>query len=115
MTEQQADVTATIALSNAEEQAAEATLKIRVLDGKKVVTETERTVCVEGKSTKQMASLPLSITKPHLWNGTADPFIYRAEVTLCKTARKSTAWNSRWACAISRWTPTRASSSTANT
>lgn len=88
VTEQQADVTATIALSNGEEQATDATLKIRVLDGKKVVTETERTVRVEGKSTKQMASLPLSITKPHLWNGTADPFIYRAEVTLCKDGKE---------------------------
>lgn len=82
VTDQLAKVTATVALSNAEEKTREATVKVRVMDGTKVIAEASRTVAVQGKTDNQKTSLPISIAKPHLWNGTADPFMYSAEVTL---------------------------------
>lgn len=79
--ENTATVKALVQLSNSTGTVREAELKVRVLDGDRQVLETSAAVSVqpEDNDTKELS---FKITDPHLWNGTEDPFIYRAEISL---------------------------------
>lgn len=73
-----AEVTASVCISN-RSSLSRAALRIEVKDGNRTVCRTGRQVDL---NTETRVDLPLSISKPRLWNGREDPFIYRAEVTL---------------------------------
>lgn len=82
VSEKQADINARILLSNSDKQAQEVTLKISVKDGDKVVYEKTKAVSAQADTDKQAVDIDFSIKKPHLWNGTADPFMYSVDITL---------------------------------
>lgn len=81
---EQADVCARVVLSNASGQERSGTLKLRVLDGERTVCEVQQPVVLAPESTVQSVEIPFTVRKPHLWNGTSDPFLYQAEVTLAE-------------------------------
>ena len=58
---------------------------------------------------------PVGVDNPHLWNGTADPYLYNVYVTVPENGTVVDTGTTRRACAISASTPTTASSSTAIT
>lgn len=78
----QADVCARVNLSNATETAQEAVVRVSVMDGDSEVLRTEKRVTVSPKVAVQQEELPFSLKSPHLWDGVADPFMYRVEVSL---------------------------------
>ena len=80
VTPEQADVDAVVKLSNGG-AAADLQVKVRVCDGDKTVTTAEQSVTLAAGQDGETL-LPLTVRRPRLWNGTQDPFSYRAEVTL---------------------------------
>jgi beta-galactosidase len=61
---------------------ADARARIRFLDdGERLVAQNSVAILELAKG-KTDVSLPFSITKPHLWQGTEDPYLYNVEVTL---------------------------------
>ncbi len=77
---EKAEVAATILLSNRNEARRIQTL-VEVKENDKVVCRTEKSVKLNA-NTEERVVLPFSIDRPHLWNGTQDPFMYQVEVTL---------------------------------
>ncbi|MBW8880221.1 MAG: DUF4982 domain-containing protein [Asticcacaulis sp.] len=79
LSDSRADLTARVLLVN-DGKAGQAVVRVKVLDadGKTVATASRRQT-VTGAAT---AELPLSVKKPHLWQGRADPYLYHAEVTV---------------------------------
>lgn len=84
VSEDKADVTARVMLSSADTVATAATLRLQVLDGTKEIVSTEQPCTVSPKDDRQAVDLPFTIARPHLWNGTADPHMYRVLVSLVK-------------------------------
>lgn len=87
VTPEQADVDAVVKLSNRGD-AQEVQVKLSVKDGDREVVRAEQTVTLAARQDSEVR-LPVSILKPRLWNGTADPFSYRAEVTLWADGRET--------------------------
>lgn len=87
VTPEQADVDAVVKLSNRGE-AQEVQVRLRVKDGEREVVRAEQTVTLAARQDCEVR-LPVSLLKPRLWNGTADPFCYRAEVTLWADGRET--------------------------
>ncbi len=77
---EEAKVEAVVKLSNGG-AAADLQVKVRVCDGDKTVTTAEQSVTLAAGQDGETL-LPLTVRRPRLWNGTQDPFSYRAEVTL---------------------------------
>ena len=77
-----AKVEAGIALSNNKERAQTVRVRVQVSDGRSVITEQTRSVTVRPHTAVQMIDIPFSIDQPHLWNATADPFLYTVTVSL---------------------------------
>ncbi len=82
VTDEKADVTARILLSNAGERARNVQLRLKVLEGDKAVYETDRPVVVAAGAMVQEEKVAFSLRRPRLWDGVSDPFMYRAVVTL---------------------------------
>ena len=76
----EAKVEALVKLSN---RGARKGLKVKaeVKDGQKVVSAGNEQITLDADANGQVV-VPLSIRKPHLWNGTKDPFMYNVEITL---------------------------------
>lgn len=87
VTPEQADVDAVVKLSNRGD-GQEVQVKLSVKDGDREVVRAEQTVTLAARQDSEVR-LPVSILKPRLWNGTADPFSYRAEVTLWADGRET--------------------------
>lgn len=87
VTPEQADVDAVVKLSNRGE-AQEVQVKLSVKDGDREVVRAEQTVTLAARQDSEVR-LPVSLSKPRLWNGTTDPFSYRAEVTLWADGRET--------------------------
>lgn len=81
---QEAQVNARILLSNAG-ATGEATVRLTVKDGKRIVTENHQTVALPERAGE--VTLPIVLKQPRLWNGRQDPFCYQAEVTLEQNGR----------------------------
>lgn len=58
------------------------TVRVDLFDGTKLIDSRSTKVDVEAGAINQAALTDLSIRRPHLWNGTDDPFCYRVVVTL---------------------------------
>lgn len=80
--EKQADICARIILSNNGNLPEKAVLKLRIKEGDRVVIEKEKEVLVAPHTAIQPEQMEFSLKNPRLWNGTKDPFIYKAEVAL---------------------------------
>ena len=77
-----AEVSARIELSNAAERPQPAVVRLRIADGERTVYEAEKEIVVAPHATAQQERIDFVLEHPRLWNGTADPFLYRAEATL---------------------------------
>ena len=82
----EAKIEALVKLSN---RGASKGLKVsaQVKDGKKVVVEASEKITLNADADGQLV-LPLFVKKPHLWNGTKDPFMYNVEITLWDNDKK---------------------------
>lgn len=81
-----AKVRALVELSNGSATERTVELKMRLMDGKKVVQEITKAQTLSGSSSVQQ-ELVLEINQPHLWNGRQDPFLYQAEVVLSRNGQ----------------------------
>ena len=88
VTGKQADVCARINLSNGTEHPHKAILKLQINEGAKTVYESEKEVTIAPHTTVQPESMEFTLSNPHLWNGTQDPFMYQAVVTLSKDGKE---------------------------
>ena len=75
-------MSARIELSNAAERPQPAVVRLRIADGERTVYEAEKEIVVAPHATAQQERIDFVLEHPRLWNGTADPFLYRAEATL---------------------------------
>lgn len=80
--ERRAEVCARVELSNGTDEAQQAVVRLRIADGGRRVCEVEKKVLVAPRVSAQEEQIDFVVERPHLWNGTADPFLYRAEVSL---------------------------------
>ena len=76
-----AAVRALVALSNGGDAAVSAEVRLRLLDGDREVAAQHLTLTLPADSSIK-SELPVSLRRPHLWDGRRDPFRYRAEVSL---------------------------------
>lgn len=88
VSDKQADVCTRINLSNATGQAQKAVIKLCIKDGENTVYEAEKGVTIAPNTDMQAENMEFSLQNPHLWNGTEDPFMYQAIVTLSKDGRE---------------------------
>lgn len=65
----------------------EAELRVEVTDGAKTICQESRNIQLKAGENIQ-EELPISIKKPHLWNGRQDPFMYQVTVTLHKDGKQ---------------------------
>ncbi len=82
VTAEAAEVRALVKVANHEGQPADVTVRVQVLDaaGTGVVEATGRVHLVAGG--RGEITLPLHFVSPHLWNGRADPYLYRVQTTV---------------------------------
>lgn len=85
---ERADLDVRVMLANATSETRNVQVQVDVMDGNKVVQSASREVSVAAGAEAQAESVGLSIARPHLWDGTADPFLYRAVVTLRADGRE---------------------------
>lgn len=87
VTKEQAEVCARVLLSNGNEEEQTLKIKIEIIDGERVVCAKEKEANVAPRCNNYEVPLEFSIKSPRLWNGTDDPFIYRAVVTLLQEGK----------------------------
>lgn len=87
VTDDAADVTARINLSNAGKDVQKATVKVQVKDGDKPVYETQKEVTIQPSAAVQQEEISFNLKRPHLWNGMEDPFMYRTIVSLVQNGK----------------------------
>ncbi len=85
---QQAGILARINLSNGTEHSRQATLKLQVKEGDKVVYQADKNVTVAPHTKVQSEEMSFTLPNPHLWNGTEDPFMYQTVITLMKDGKE---------------------------
>jgi len=88
VTDKQADICARINLSNGTAQPQKAILKLQINEGAKTVYESEKEVTIAPRTTVQPENMEFTLSNPHLWNDTQDPFMYQAVVTLSKDGKE---------------------------
>lgn len=84
----QAGILARINLSNGTEHLRQATLKLQVKEGDKVVYQADKNVTVAPHTKVQSEEMSFTLPNPHLWNGTEDPFMYQTVITLMKDGKE---------------------------
>ena len=86
---ERAEVCAKVMLSSNATAPRRARLRVEVKDGDRVVAAREKEVEINPKASAQADTLNFSISKPRLWNGTEDPFMYRTVTTLLTDGREA--------------------------
>lgn len=86
--EKQAAVLARINLSNGTEHPRQATLRLQVKEGDKVVYQADKKVTVAPHTSVQPEEMSFTLLNPRLWNGREDPFMYQTVITLVKDGKK---------------------------
>lgn len=76
----EARVSAQVRLSLKDTTGRSRSLRVSVSDGVRTVAETTQSLAAAGGDT--LLTVPLTIARPHLWDGRRDPFRYRATVEL---------------------------------
>lgn len=84
----QAGILARINLSNGTEHPRQATLKLQVKEGDKVVYQADKNVTVAPHTKVQSEEMSFTLPNPHLWNDTEDPFMYQTVITLMKDGKE---------------------------
>lgn len=82
-----AAIRALVALSNGSDTATQAEVLLRLLDGDREVAAQRLTLTLPPDSSVG-GELPVSLRRPHLWDGRRDPFRYRAEVSLWRNGHE---------------------------
>ena len=82
-----AAIRALVALSNGSDTATQAEVLLRLLDSDREVAAQRLTLTLPPDSSVE-GSLPVSLRRPHLWDGRRDPFRYRAEVSLWRNGHE---------------------------
>lgn len=82
-----AAIHALVALSNGSDTATQAEVLLRLLDGDREVAAQRLKLTLPPDSSVE-GSLPVSLRRPHLWDGRRDPFRYRAEVSLWRNGHE---------------------------
>lgn len=82
-----AAIRALVALSNGSDTATQAEVLLRLLDGDREVAAQRLTLTLPPDSSVG-GELPVSLHRPHLWDGRRDPFRYRAEVSLWRNGHE---------------------------
>lgn len=82
-----AAVRALVALSNGSDAAVSAEVRLRLLDGDREVAAQRLALTLPADSSIE-SELPVSLRRPHLWDGRRDPFRYRAEVSLWRDGQE---------------------------
>lgn len=86
--EKQAAVLACINLSNGTEHPRQATLRLQVKEGDKVVYQADKKVTVAPHTSVQPEEMSFTLLNPRLWNGREDPFMYQTVITLVKDGKE---------------------------
>lgn len=86
--EKQAAVLARINLSNGTEHPWQATLRLQVKEGDKVVYQADKKVTVAPHTSVQPEEMSFTLLNPRLWNGREDPFMYQTVITLVKDGKE---------------------------
>ena len=86
--EKQAAVLARINLSNVTEHPRQATLRLQVKEGDKVVYQADKKVTVAPHTSVQPEEMSFTLLNPRLWNGREDPFMYQTVITLVKDGKE---------------------------
>ena len=86
VTKESAEVNAKVLINNGNSSTTSYDVKVDILDGLKTVLSQQSTITVAANSTSQVLQ-PFNFTKPHLWNGRKDPFMYKAVVTLYQNGK----------------------------
>ena len=86
--ERQAAVLARINLSNGTEHPRQATLRLQVKEGDKVVYQADKKVTVAPHTSVQPEEMSFTLLNPRLWNGREDPFMYQTVITLVKDGKE---------------------------
>lgn len=86
--EKQAAVLARINLSNGTEHPRQATLRLQVKEGDKVVYQADKRVTVAPHTSVQPEEMSFTLLNPRLWNGREDPFMYQTVITLVKDGKE---------------------------
>ena len=80
VTPEKADVDARVELANHTASPVKAEVRVRVLDASgSVVQEAKGSADLAAQGGGEV-TVPVSVSKPHLWNGRADPYLYHAVV-----------------------------------
>ena len=86
--EKQAAVLARMNLSNGTEHPRQATLRLQVKEGDKVVYQADKKVTVAPHTSVQPEEMSFTLLNPRLWNGREDPFMYQTVITLVKDGKE---------------------------
>lgn len=86
--EKQAAVLVRINLSNGTEHPRQATLRLQVKEGDKVVYQADKKVTVAPHTSVQPEEMSFTLLNPRLWNGREDPFMYQTVITLVKDGKE---------------------------
>lgn len=86
--EKQAAVLARINLSNGTEHPRQATLRLQVKEGDKVVYQADKKVTVAPHTSVQPEEMSFTLLNPRLWNGREDPFMYQTVITPVKDGKE---------------------------
>lgn len=86
--EKQAAVLARINLSNGTEHPRQATLRLQVKEGDKVVYQADKKVTVAPHTSVQPEEMSFTLLNPRLWNGREDPFMYQTVITLVRDGKE---------------------------
>lgn len=79
---QQADVKADVMLDNPTDKTQQVEVAVEVFSGDKSIIKQQKSIRLEAQAMVRKHTIPFTIHRPHLWNGTQDPFIYKVKVSL---------------------------------
>ena len=79
---QQADVKADVMLDNPTDKTQQVEVAVEVFSGDKSISKQQKIIRLEAQAMVRKHTIPFTIRRPHLWNGTQDPFIYKVKVSL---------------------------------
>ena len=80
--EHRAEGYALVDLSNATDTPRSVAVRLRIADGDRTLFEAQREVVVAPHVAVQQERIDFALEHPRLWNGTADPFVYRVEASV---------------------------------
>ena len=79
---QQADVKADVMLDNPTDKTQQVEVAVEVFSGDKSIIKQQKSIRLDAQAMVKKHTIPFTIHRPHLWNGTQDPFIYKVKVSL---------------------------------